>query len=274
VEEQYDELWTFTDWGRACAVDGGLAPERVRVVPLGVDLTAFVTDGPVHELTQQAATTFLFVGAAVHRKGADVAVRAFLEAFDASDDVRLVVKDHTGDVFYRGLSQRDEILEAADRPGAAPVTYLDAYLPQPELAALYRGATAIVAPSRAEGWALPVQEAMACGTPAIVPDYGPFRTSCTPDSAVFVRSRRVRLPVQRAFVVNTLGFEEHVETIDVCETSIPALAAAMRDVAGWSEPRRRQRSRGARAAAARHSWASSAETVAAAVADLVGPWVG
>jgi glycosyltransferase involved in cell wall biosynthesis len=161
VARDYDELWVFTTWGRECAIAGGVPPECVRLVPLGVETETFRPEGPTHEMAHGEGKTFLFVGAATDRKGIDILLRAFVAAFDAQSDVQLIVKDHTGDAFYTGVSRRDAVLHAARQPGAPRIRYVDAYLARSELAALYRGATAFVLPSRAEGWALPVLEAMA-----------------------------------------------------------------------------------------------------------------
>jgi len=128
IEQQYDELWVFTRWARDCAIRGGLAPDRIRIVPHGVDLQSFRPDGPTHPITSARQHTVLFVGAAIDRKGADIAVRAFEQAFTADDDVQLVVKDHTRDVFYEGLSRGDDVLAAAARAGAPLIRYVDEYL--------------------------------------------------------------------------------------------------------------------------------------------------
>ena len=62
-----------------------------------------------------------------------------------------------------------ELLVAGAEEQAAPegVRFLG-YVPAEDLSALYRGAAAFVFPSLFEGFGIPVVEAMACGTPAVV----------------------------------------------------------------------------------------------------------
>jgi glycosyltransferase involved in cell wall biosynthesis len=270
VEQQYDELWVWTEWERDCARRGGLADDRIRVVPLGVDANAYTRDGPGHALTAGARCTFLFVGAAIERKGVDLLLRAYVDAFDDGDDVQLVVKDHTGDVFYDGLSHRDAVLDAARTPGAPRIDYLDEYLTRDDLAALFRGATTLVHPARAEGWALPVLEAMACGTPVVVPEFGPFLDYCAPPAAELLAVRRIRAPVQRDFTVNALGYREHVDAIDFGEPDVTAIRDALRAIASWSADELEARRAAARANAERWTWSHAAGVMLQAVGELAG----
>src|SRR5690606_33662556 len=62
---------------------------------------------------------------------------------------------------------RQRVCAAAEEAGVADAVQLLGYVPDAELAALYRGATAQVFVSRAEGFGYPVVEAMACGCPVI-----------------------------------------------------------------------------------------------------------
>lgn len=232
INAECDQLWVHTDWVREQAVVSGIDSARVRVIPHGLDAALYRPDGDGYPLQTDGRFKFLFVGAAVPRKGMDILIKAYAQAFTADDDVCLVIKDHTGDVFYTNLSCKEEIQAMQQDANAPDVVYIDSFLTREELAALYRVCDVAVFPYRAEGFAIPILEAMACGTPPIVPDFGACRDYCRADSAFMMPVKRICLPVGDRFAFNSLGFEETLDGVDFCETPAGTLAEFMIRAAG------------------------------------------
>jgi glycosyltransferase involved in cell wall biosynthesis len=266
IAEKYDELWVHSRWIRQQAIRGGVLARRVRVVPLGVDPADFRSDGPQLRLPTTKSLRLLFVGAPVLRKGIDILLRAWRVAFRREDDVCLIVKANPKDVFYEGIDWRAQIREQA--AGGAEIVLVDRLMPASALAGLYRTCHASVFPYRAEGFGLPILEAMACGCPPIVPRFGACLDYCDAGSAHFVHARRVQVPVNRTFAFNTLGFEEEVQEVDFCEVSVDALAEVLVRVARMGAEERSAIARRAAAKAARFTWEASAAAVERAVSEV------
>ncbi|HET9956331.1 MAG TPA: glycosyltransferase family 1 protein [Polyangiaceae bacterium] len=108
---------------------------------------------------------FLVVGQNQPSKGHAYAVAAFAEAALESHRLVLVQRLESG----RGLHALCERLGIAQR-----VTFAES-LPFEALLALLQSATALVQPSLAEGFGLPVLEAIAAGCPVLASDIPPFR---------------------------------------------------------------------------------------------------
>ncbi len=238
INRAYDELWVYSRWVRRNAIAGGVSPGRVRVMPLGFDPQIFTHDGPPLELPTAKAFRFLFVGSAVPRKGIDILLSAYRSAFRPDDDVCLVIKDNPEDVFYHGIREHDAV---ARSDGSAPeIVLVDRYLSDTEMGGLYRACQLGVFPYRAEGFAMPILEAMACGTPSIVPRFGACLDFCSEATSLLIEAKRISLPVVGEFAFNTFGFRETIEEVDFCEVPVAGLAQAMH-----SAYRQWQRSRGA-----------------------------
>jgi len=149
----------------------GIAEEKIVVTPNGVD-PAFRPDGPSPDGEPYA----LFVGALQPRKDATAAIEALALIGDGAPRLVLVGPDKGG---------RADAERAAARLGLADRVELRGYVPQDELAALYRGAACLVFPSRYEGFGLPVLEAMASGTPVVATTAGAL-PEVAGDAAVLV----------------------------------------------------------------------------------------
>jgi glycosyltransferase involved in cell wall biosynthesis len=131
---------------------------RVTVTPNGVDPS--FSPGGAHD------GYVLFVGAVQARKNPLAALEAARGA-----GLPLVVAGPEKDAeLARTLRER-----GADVRG---------YVAKDVLAELYRGAAALVLPSRHEGFGLPVLEAMACGTPVVAADEPALR-EVAGDAAVY-----------------------------------------------------------------------------------------
>ncbi len=249
-----DDVWCYSSFVAQMYLRAGIPPERVHVIPLGVDPAVYAPGPPPESSKLGGRCVFLYVGDTIARKGADVAVEAYRRAFGPGDAVALIVKDFGAKSPAEG-ELRDRIVALAERRDSAPIVYLDTTYTDAALAGLYRTAAAVVAPYRGEGFGLPVLEAMACGTPAIVTRGGATDDFAGDDVAYLIDAERVGLGPTHA------GYELAADAFWL-EPSVDAVAAAMRDV---YERRDRARDMGRRAAervAGGWTWAHGARHAA------------
>ena len=101
----------------------------------------------------------LFVGTIEPRKNMPGLIKAF-ELLGEHDETDLVLAGKLG------WMSGDVIHQVRASPRAASIHRLE-YLPEAALVPLYRQAVCFAYPSFAEGYGLPITEAMACGTPVI-----------------------------------------------------------------------------------------------------------
>lgn len=137
-------------------------PEHIVPIHLGVDLTQFSpeddgSDRQILESSGMQPPYFLFVGTREPRKNLETLLKAYRRAYDQGLRIDLVL------VGRLGWMQRPEDFE---HPGIKAV----GFVPEHHLPAIYRHALALMAPSWYEGFDLPLQEALASGTPVIASD--------------------------------------------------------------------------------------------------------
>lgn len=161
-----DLVWTPSAWGREVLVANGLQAHKVDVIPLGVDPLTF------HPFARKQVSDpvyrFLVVGKYEQRKGYDQLFEAFNKAFKNRSDVELLIK---GDFFADQINVAHDLKNRVDTMGLENIKILAGAWDVYDMFSLYNYANGFVMPSRAEGWGLPLIEALACGLPSIAINY-------------------------------------------------------------------------------------------------------
>ncbi|MDP9644169.1 glycosyltransferase involved in cell wall biosynthesis [Actinopolyspora lacussalsi] len=162
----------------------GISARRTVVTPLGVDPEWFESRPPDPRVRRQYGLPenyLLFVGEDGPRKG----LSTLLEALDPTLPP-LVVAGPSGTGGENPLPS-----ERVTRTG---------YLPEEELRGVVAGATALVLPSRDEGFGLPVLEAMAAGVPVVCSDIAALREVTAGHAHLFPygRATALRAALRRA----------------------------------------------------------------------------
>jgi len=126
---------------------------------------------------------FLHVSSCFPRKGADLLLKAFSQVFTSEDDVTLIIKTFPNphNEINRWLSEAKN--EKADFPH---VLIIKEELSDSQLKALYEQCQVLVAPSLAEGFGLPLAEAMLSGVAVITTSWSGQLDFCNHKTAWLV----------------------------------------------------------------------------------------
>lgn len=172
---EMDELWVPSEFNRETFRRAGVRVP-MHLVPGGIDSSMYRPDVAPLQIEGLRGTVFLSVFEWRVRKGWDVLLRAWADAFSPSDDVTLLLRTHAQRIHAtddptRAVNERiDAFLRDScgrTRADVAPIVLLGDDLPADAMPSLYTAAAAFVAPTRGEGWGRPFMEAMASGVPVI-----------------------------------------------------------------------------------------------------------
>ena len=162
--KEFDELWVPSKWQRDCTIAQGYEPNKIKVVPEGVDVNTFYPETTSHELTSDGRFKFFLAGRWDYRKSIKEIIETFLKTFDKDEPVDLIISvdnPFSGD----GMESTEERLEhyglSDDR-----IKILH-FPPREEYIRILKSCDAFVSCARSEGWNLPLIESMACGIPSI-----------------------------------------------------------------------------------------------------------
>lgn len=214
---QVDAVWTTSQWGRDVIRQNGVADTPVEIVPEGFDPAVFNASlRPARK--SKKPFRFLTVGKWEVRKGQTELLQAYAKAFRGIKDVELVLM--CDNPFVPGFSVDAEIKKLG-LGKTAPIKVMKPLPTDHDMARAYADADCFVLPTRAEGWGLPIMEAMACGTPVITTRYSAM-TEYANDANAYL------LDVQRMVpVYDPLFFPQSGSAGEWAEIDVDQLAERM-----------------------------------------------
>ncbi len=209
MQESNVNVITPSNWSRNGFINSGAEPGRVKVVPHGIDPKIF-RPAPAEERSRlrerrqwSESFVFLTVGAMTDNKNVPMLLRAFAKILQRFPHARLVLKGidslYTSNKFCEDAVRN---LRPSELKMVLPRTmYMGTPISFLEMAHLYQAADAYVSPYMAEGFNMPVLEAMACGLPPICTAGGATDDFTRPDFALHIDSERKTLADRPGFAL-------------------------------------------------------------------------
>lgn len=181
-----DRLFVCSQWAKEICLINGIKPRKaslhndaIDIVPLGVDLEIFK---PCN--INNGATIFFNCGKWEVRKGHDILVEIFNEAFDESDNVELWMMCENP--FLTSEEDKNWKRLYANSKLGSKVRFINRVNTQDEVYNIMNKVDCGIFPSKAEGWNLELLELMACGKHVITTNYSAHTEFCNSANAHLV----------------------------------------------------------------------------------------
>jgi glycosyltransferase involved in cell wall biosynthesis len=176
-----DRLFVCSQWAKDVIKENlrDFDDSKIHVIPLAVDSTLFSSANQI----SRDQTVFLNVGKWETRKGHDILIRAFNEAFDEGDNVELWMLAHNP--FLReGMPHTNESWQSLykNSKNGSKIRIIPRQQTHQDVYNIMRQADCGVFPALAEGWNLELLEMMACGKSVIATNYSAHTEFCNKDN--------------------------------------------------------------------------------------------
>lgn len=180
-DRNVSEIWAPSAYTKSSLA--GLTHKPIEVVP------HYLPPAPLRQ--RRPATPFTVLAMAdsrssFSRKNPAGALQAFRMAFGTSTEARLILKITTG-----SASKTDALKTELGDVSGGNVEVITGFLTPTELTALYRGTDVLLSLHRAEGFGLPMLEAMAQGVPVIATGWSGNLQFMGPEEARLVSHRLI-----------------------------------------------------------------------------------
>lgn len=175
---QVMEIWVYSKFTKELCVKAGIPEKKIKIIPLGVDKTIYHYHVMPLELEEASGFRFLFIVNPTEKDTLEALLKAYNQEFSIEDDVSLIIKQIDLDVANNDSDAYKRLFNYTLDPNSPNILFINQEMSEQEMAGLYKTCNCLVYLNNEAGFVLPVIEAMACGTPAIVPNVGPGRDYC------------------------------------------------------------------------------------------------
>lgn len=172
--ESQDYIIVSSGWAKwIIQRETNLAPDEIHIVPLGVDRTIFNDNKnilPINKKQSNKPYKFLIIGKLEIRKGYDVLIECFNDAFETTDNVELqMMWENPHPKIQEQLPEWKIMVENSKL--ADKIKLLPYVQTQQEVATVMKEANCGVFPAKAEAWNLELLEMMSCGKHVITTNF-------------------------------------------------------------------------------------------------------
>jgi glycosyltransferase involved in cell wall biosynthesis len=164
-----DIIITPTSWAKNVLIDNGIDQRKIKVSTPGVDLSIFDHELSIEEEEKTEDYVFLNIGKWETRKGHDILVHLFNQAFNQDDNVRLLMIN-TNPFLSDKENQQWQNLYKNSKLGNK-IYILPRVASQKDIAKIIKISDCGIYPARAEGWNNEAIETMAMNKPIILTNY-------------------------------------------------------------------------------------------------------
>lgn len=177
-----DKIFVCSQWAKTIVLnETNLEEQDVCVIPLGVDLNIFRPQ----DFPSTTATRFFNCGKWEIRKGHDILVQLFNEAFSVNDDVELILMCENPFCSKEEQSNWQNLY--LNSKLGSKISIIPRQSTQEEVYNIMTQSHCGVFPSRAEGWNLELLEMMACGRPVITTNYSAHTEFCNSNNSYLTK---------------------------------------------------------------------------------------
>tara|TARA_B100001113_G_C21115492_1_gene625164 strand:- start:341 stop:1408 length:1068 start_codon:yes stop_codon:yes gene_type:complete len=194
-----DEIMVCSDWAKGVVLDNlNIDNEQVHVVPLGVDTDVFCPA----PLNKRSTTVFFNCGKWEKRKGHDVIVECFNNAFEHTDDVELWMM--CDNPFIGNINNDWSELYKKSKL-SSKIRILPRQKTQKDVRDIMALSDCGVFPSRAEGWNLELLEMMAIGKQVITTNYSAHTQFCDHENSHLIEVKNLETAFDGLFFKGECG---------------------------------------------------------------------